>query len=227
MLKAIRKSLSAPWWVYLILSSITIVCLIIGFVFGSSLLSNVGYSLMASVIVAFVVDIGNTKVAHQREEREFTIITAEYYHSFMRLREKVVEISEYRDGLNIGEKHTFSEWLTKAAIPEFDEKDLSLQEFENILLDLRIQIGRIGKAADSLEASRNQYINNSLFTEEFRRQLKRVLFMTGDIDRHFERGEFREAIHIIDSHLIPFFVKNNPGYGKYFTEEYNTEEDNQ
>ena len=112
-MKMRKGFISAPLWVYIILSVVTIGSLVIGTSCDSELLKNTGYSLFASLVVAFVIDVGNTITSRKRDEKLFRIITKDYVSAFLRLRESAIGLCDDGD-LSENEEHTFKEWLNKA-----------------------------------------------------------------------------------------------------------------
>ena len=81
--------LSTPVTAYLFLLLLTIIMLLIGIIMHCGFTLNVGYSLLASLVAAIFIDIGNTRTIHESEKRQFNIMKEEIVYAFRNLRDSV------------------------------------------------------------------------------------------------------------------------------------------
>lgn len=224
LLKKVKGHLSTPLPCYFFLLIITIILLIFGLCIPSDVFKNVGYSLLASIIAAVFIDIGNTKAAHREELREFHILTAGYINAFNELREAVVNAYEMRYDYD-KKKRTFEQWIEAALNPNYTDEELSEKDFFDIAWEIEWVITRIRKNSIILSNRFIEYLQLTIVTDDYRRHVNRVEAICGVIEREFDEGKYKYAEKNIIEKLLPCFLANHPQFKEMFETPYSLNDD--
>ena len=139
-----RRHFSTYFGVYALVFTVAITFIVISVKqpdesFWRNLLSNVGYSIIASVVFAILVDYGNTARENEKNAEIKAILTAEWRQEFLKLRTAVQDVVENRYGSS-NEKYNFSQWLEKALSKE---DEMSEEEYWNDVFEVVYHVTRI------------------------------------------------------------------------------------
>ena len=217
-----RRHFSTYFGVYALVFTVAITYIVISVKqpdesFWRNLLSNVGYSIIASVVFAILVDYGNTARESEKNAEIKAILTAEWRQEFLKLRTAVQDVVENRYGSS-NEKYNFSQWLEKALSKE---DEMSEEEYWNDVFEVVCHVTRIHTLSSILLDRTFAVIGYLNDAKELKAKVKTVEAVSSLIDRAFDDEDYKGLLHSIGEVLIPRFLKIVPEYTNYFYEPYN------
>lgn len=217
-----RRHFSTYFGVYALVFTVAITFIVISVKqpdesFWRNLLSNVGYSIIASVVFAILVDYGNTARENEKNAEVKAILTAEWRQEFLKLRTAVQDVVENRYGSS-NEKYNFSQWLEKALSKE---DEMSEEEYWNDVFEVVCHVTRIHTLSSILLDRTFAVIGYLNDAKELKAKVKTVEAVSSLIDRAFDDEDYKGLLHSIGEVLISRFLKIVPEYTNYFYEPYN------
>lgn len=223
-----KKHFGTPIWVYIAVLLVAIALLVVPQLLVcesllGSLLTNVGYSVTASLVFAVIVDIGNTVRENEKKRQITSIITAEWRREFFSLRASVQEVVETKYGSD-SEKRTFTEWLQLALQKDADADD---DEYWKYVYEVIYPIGKIKSSATVLLDRTIMHLDDLDDAQGFRAAVKNIAAVSSIICRSFDEEEYDKLQYRIDKVLIPKFLGLYPEYKVFFEEPYNTSDEDE
>lgn len=212
------------YWITALVSLILLIAFVICKIVSSEnwiidMLLSLGTGGVSSTVVAFAIDLANTKKLQLEEKKLFERLTSDFDMACEELLTEFVVGAQEAYGID-DEKRTFSEWA--AMLLENDsanerilhEADYSLQQVEEIdgqvkrlLADSRIHIG-------------NQYFDDNLI-----KQLNKIQNYCQRIDREHKRGKYKNCLGIVTNDLVKAITEYKPELASVFKEPFNWEEE--
>lgn len=212
------------YWITALLSFVMILVFIICQVVNSEswfrdVLLGLGTGGVSSTIVAFVIDLANTKKQQETEKKLFERLTSDFDMACEKLLTEFVVGAQEAYGID-DEKRTFVEWATMLLGDDsaderiLHEADYSLQ-----------QVVEVEKQARCLITDSRIHINNQFFHDDLIKKLKRIRNFCQRVDREHKRGKYKNCLSIISSGLIKEITAYKPAMVSFFEEPFNWDEE--
>lgn len=217
-----KEFFSTPVMAYTILLLINIVLLIHGFQADCDFSKNIGYSLLASIVAALLIDAGNTRALHESEKRQLKILKEELIYAFRQLRETAENLY---DSWYDGDKSKLSFYQRIDLLSDPELSAVKKTEQREILLGFSYPIEKIKD--DSAKLLQRLYDNSSLsiITAEQRKQVRQINNRANLIYTYFKSGKEVFAVKCIKTRLLPFYFEFEPEEESQFTEEFRLDVD--
>lgn len=180
-----------------------------------SVLSNLGFGIIGSLVVALLIDIASTKLKRRKDRENKRVMTSHYVNAFLDLRDCVLSIAEERYG-DDGQKRTFDEWL-EYVLADIEDGDDSLID-ESV--SLQISIDKIQKASINLYELLMLSLDNDEITEEYRNHVKTITSVASYIESLIKADKIQSAKRLILKTLVPKFLKYHENLDRYFNKAY-------
>lgn len=212
-----KKHFSTPIWAYVLLALTTAALLIHGFLLTCDFTKNVGYSLLASLVAALLIDFGNTSALHESDKRQYQILKEELVSSFRNLREMVDNsYAFYSDDDNL--KLSFYQRVDY--LLDLNSKKPDVVDRGDIFSLFQFSIEHIRD--DSAKLLHRLYNNTSLssITDAQRKQVRQINNRADLIYKLFAKGQGAFAVKCIISRLLPIYFDLEPDEKTQFVEEY-------
>ena len=174
--------ITTPWWIYLSSATLAIIFLVFslfliksdcgpqGDAWWGNLFLNVGYGTIASVVVTFLVDIGNTKRQQIQDKKEFDRLNAELKELCAELPSEMY-IAVYESfGYTNNEKRTFEQWTKTLFVDGAIDNGVHEREIKNITQ----HIFEIKKAIAQLKRDSRIFGNNPYVNDEYEKKLNKL-----------------------------------------------------
>lgn len=182
-------------------------------------LLGLGTGGISSTIVAFVIDLANTKKQQETERKLFERLTSDFDVACEELLTEFVVGAQEAYGID-DEKRTFVEWATmllgddSADEKILHEADYSLQ-----------QVVEVEKQSRRLITDSRIHINNQFFNDVLIKKLKRIQNFCQRVDREHKRGKYKNCLSIISSELVKEIIAYKPAMSSVFDEPFNWDDE--
>ena len=212
-----KPLVTTPIWVYCIGLVISMALILIECIIGNcgSLCINIGVGIFSSLIVAFLIDISNTKRNYKRDQANRNELTRHYISTFLDLRDQAMKTAEERIGSD-GKARTFNEWIVLAL-------NGGCTDEERDYFDIKYAMRKINQSAEHLYSVLLHHLYNEQISGKYREHVKRICSMTSYISFLLEKGDNTQSVCTITKRLIPLFLSNNQECTHYFRDVYNTD----
>ena len=222
-LKKRKSATTLPLCIYIVILVVSILFILISYcnclrqTYYSSLLSNIGSSMLASVIVGGIIDYTNTKIKESIEKKHADELLYEYRTAFLGLRNSVLEVAEIMYGSD-EQKRTFDEWIDYLFVnTESDEE--TEDNFED-LFSIIFYVEKINKIAKDLHSVLLLNIENTAIDKPYRDHLKRVASLSAHIDREYNSYSKITLVGVNIKKLVSRFIEHNKKCSTYFETPY-------
>ena len=182
---------------------------------------NLGYGIIASTIVAFLIDLGATKRKQKADKTNLSLILTDLKNECAELPSEMY-IAVYESfGYDSNEKYTFSEWTNKL----FMRKNNSISEKQEIEIKYLLQtVEEIQKKArEALELMRYS-IENTCVTDELIKRTKKLNSICRLINIEKKRTDYDKCKKLILVDLKPLITEIFPDLEIDFIRSYNEED---
>ena len=216
-----KQHFSTPIWVYLLIAVCTILLFLLAYISPmnwSSLFKNVGYSLIASMIAALLIDLGTTKIQRTRQQEQYEILIAECKRRCRALVDSVVEAADMRGEKFDNDTFDFSTWGQKALAP--NKEGLTEDHYWNVLFEVAYPVTKIRESAAQLYESSMYFLDNENFSVQFRRDLNNLVSMCRYIERIFDHENFDQFSKAVTLRFPKSIIGVFPDLADDFTRKY-------
>lgn len=223
----IRIHVTTHWGLYL---SIFIISLLIIFFTAENesknvvakVMLNIGYGLLSSVTLAFMIDLVNTNITGERDKKEFDYFVQPIKNAIYNLIDEAVECSDNRHG-NGWSKNTFNDWIGWIFEPN-DSTEMDEDDYNDLINEIILKVIKIKEIASDL-SEKSLFLNNPYCSSEFIERLSQLQRDAARIESSFNRKEYKRCndyiIHTLSKRICLIF----PEMTDSFTKKYNNDED--
>lgn len=212
------------YWITALLSFVMILAFVICQVIKSEnwirdVLLGLGTGGVSSTIVAFVIDLANTKKLQETEKKLFDRLTSDLDAVCEELLTEFVVGAQEVYGID-DEKRTFGEWATM--LLGDDSADERILHEANYSLQ---QVAEVEKQARRLIADSRIHINNQYFDGNLTKKLKKIINYCQRIDREQRRGKYKNCLSILTKELVNTIIEYKPTMASVFKEPFKWDEE--
>lgn len=160
------------------------------------ILLGIGAGGVSSILVAFFIDIADTKKAHEKQKEIFNRLTLSVDIACEELLTEFVVAAQEVYGADTN-KRTFREWAEMLLKDDHAEEKV-LYEAEYALQ----QIKEIKQRAQQLQQDIKLQLENRYFTESFEKKVEKIIHTCNRIERERKRKNYSSCLSLITKNLV-------------------------
>ncbi len=190
----------------------------------STLFLNVGYGTIASLFVALLIDIGNTKRQKSNDKQKFDRLNADLKELCSDFPSEMYIAVYDAFGYDEKGKRTFEQWTRKLFLSDAEDSTRQKAQIDYILQWMK----DIRKCAIQLKTDAKHQYDNSYVTPEFEDKIERIISKCSKLLRNTGEANYEFCVRTITndfkSAVVDLYSELGNDYSRCYNENDYTEQ---